>query len=252
MVKKRRRTRHERIRFEKRSPGRPEGQLGKGPGHCPAGHPAGRRPSYWFSSGYSASSSATENISNTFYSMPNGAQMAVLGILGATLLVTSLYSLAVFIIGAAVDLGFKQFNISLLRREEPNGPGVLFSKFHIFGKALLLRILMSLFIFLWSLLLIVPGIIAAYRYAMAPYLMTQNPGMSPTEAINASKEMMKGHKGRLFCLNISFIGWMLLAVLSCGIGFLWLNPYMYAAEAAFYLQLTGQLAPAPAAQYQQG
>ncbi|MEZ4629000.1 MAG: DUF975 family protein, partial [Eubacteriales bacterium] len=128
----------------------------------------------------------------------------------------------------------------------------LFSRFSIFGNALLLRVLMVVKILLWSLLLIVPGIVAAYRYAMAPYLLAEYPELTPSEAIERSKQMMAGNKGRLFCLHFSFIGWFLLAALTWGIGFLFLAPYVKAAETAFYLELSGRLplpgyASAPAA-----
>ena len=98
----------------------------------------------------------------------------------------------------------------------------------------------SLLTFLWSLLFIVPGIIASYRYALAPYLMAENPDMGVMEAIARSKELMNGSKWRLFCLQLSFIGWSLLCVLTLGIGYLWLAPYQNAAEAAFYLEVTGR------------
>lgn len=102
---------------------------------------------------------------------------------------------------------------------------------------------MALFIWLWSLLFIVPGIIAAYRYRLAPYLMAENPNLGIREAVNMSKELMAGHKWRLFCLNLSFIGWGILSALTCGIGDLWLNPYIYAANAAFYVDRTGRNIP---------
>ena len=98
----------------------------------------------------------------------------------------------------------------------------------------------SLFVTLWSLLFIIPGIIASYRYALAPYLMTENPEIGVMEAISRSKELMRGNKARLFCLQFSFLGWILLCILTLGIGSLWLSPYMKAAEAAFYLDVTGR------------
>ena len=72
-------------------------------------------------------------------------------------------------------------------------------------------------------------------------LLAQNPDIGVMDAIGQSKELMRGHKGRLFWLSLTFIGWVLLSVLTFGIGFLWLNPYMEAAQAAFYLERTDQL-----------
>jgi uncharacterized membrane protein len=96
----------------------------------------------------------------------------------------------------------------------------------------------GLLIILWSLLLVIPGIIAAYRYAMASYIMAQNPEIGALDAIERSKAMMNGNKLRLFCLQLSFIGWMLLSALTLGIGYIFLRPYMQAAYAAFYLDIS--------------
>ena len=90
--------------------------------------------------------------------------------------------------------------------------GNLFDGFAIFGKVLWLEIMLSLFTFLWSLLLIVPGIIAAYRYRMALYIMLDHPEYSAIECIRQSKAMMNGRKGELFVLDLSFLGWYLLAM----------------------------------------
>ena len=154
------------------------------------------------------------------------------------------YATVVFFVGAAVELGHCAYYIDLINNGRP-GVGVLFSRFTIFWKALGLRLFMMLFIFLWMLLFIIPGIIAAYRYAMAPYIMAQNPDIGIREAVDQSKAMMQGHKGRLFILGLSFIGWALLCILTLGIGFLWLNPYVQAAGAAFYLERSGHGIPLP-------
>ena len=96
---------------------------------------------------------------------------------------------------------------------------------------------------MWSLLFIIPGIVAAYSYAMAPYILAENPDMTVREAIAASKEMMRGSRWRLFCLGFSFIGWSMLCILTLGIGNLWLRPYREAAQAAFYRDLSGTRRP---------
>lgn len=94
--------------------------------------------------------------------------------------------------------------------------------------------LMGIFVFLWMLLLIIPGIVKAFAYALTPYILVDYPELSANEAINLSKNMMKGHKFDYFCLGLSFIGWGLLAVLTCGIGFIWFMPYYYTTMAEFY------------------
>lgn len=93
---------------------------------------------------------------------------------------------------------------------------------------------MTLLIGLWMLLLYIPGIVKTYSYAMTPYLLVDRPELSTREAIHESRRMMNGRKWQLFCLHLSFIGWMLLSILTLGIGLLWLAPYMSGAQAAFY------------------
>lgn len=165
-----------------------------------------------------------------------GIIMVVLGIIALFALV---FALVQFIIGGAVTLGYVKFNLSLIDGKEAKFSD-LFSQFDRFGQAFLLQLLRNIFIVLWTLLLIIPGIIATYRYAMAPYIMAENPGMTALEAIDESKRLMDGNKWRLFCLNFSFIGWDLLCVFfTLGIGYLWLQPYREAAYAAFYRDIKG-------------
>ena len=95
-------------------------------------------------------------------------------------------------------------------------------------------LLMCLFIFLWTLLLIIPGIIKALAYSMTPFILQDFPELSVNQAINLSQKMMKGHKFDYFWLGLSFIGWILLGLLTLGIGYIWLIPYMYTSYAAFY------------------
>lgn len=152
-------------------------------------------------------------------------------------------SIAVILFSGALALGHCKYYIDLVAENRQDEVSVIFSRFDIFLKAMGLNLFMALFIWLWSLLFIVPGIIAAYRYRLAPYLMAENPNLGIREAVNMSKELMAGNKWRLFCLNLSFIGWGILSALTCGIGDLWLNPYIYAANAAFYIDRTGRNIP---------
>ena len=121
-----------------------------------------------------------------------------------------------------------------------HGHIVLFSQFDRFKQGFLQSFLRNLYIVLWSLLFVIPGIVKSFSYAMTPFIMADHPEMTAKEAIAASKEMMDGHKGDLFILGLTFFGWHLLAGLSLGIGYLWLNPYMNAAYAAFYRDLCNQ------------
>lgn len=94
--------------------------------------------------------------------------------------------------------------------------------------------LVGIFTSLWALLLIVPGIVKFYAYAMTPYILIDNPELSANQAINLSKKMMKGHKFDLFFLQLSFVGWIFLSIFTLGIGLLWVMPYMMTAQAEFY------------------
>ena len=149
---------------------------------------------------------------------------------------TVIYTIIIFIIGGAIELGVRNYFLKLNYDMNPE-VSELFAYMKIFGKALGLRIVMTIFIILWSCLFIIPGVIAFYRYSMATYLMAENPDMGIMEAINASKQMMIGNKWRLFCLTLSFIGWHILVGFTGGIGYILLHPYIEAAKAHFYLTL---------------
>ena len=97
--------------------------------------------------------------------------------------------------------------------------------------------LMYLFISLWSLLLLIPGIIKTYSYAMTPYILQDYPELSANQAINLSRKMMKGHKFDFFWLTLSFIGWAILCFFTFGIGYVWLMPYVQTTSAAFYQEV---------------
>ena len=101
---------------------------------------------------------------------------------------------------------------------------------------------MSILIGLWSLLLLIPGIIKAFSYAMTPFIIEEYPELSSTEAIHRSRMMMRGHKFDLFWLELSFIGWGFLCLLTAGIGFFWLIPYMETSIAAFYEEVKADYA----------
>jgi len=143
------------------------------------------------------------------------------------------------IISGPLVFGVYAYYLHLVRDQRPE-IGVMFSGFSLFGKTFLLYLLMVIFTFLWSLLLIIPGIIAAFRYSMAYFILHDNPDIGAMEAIRRSGEMMKGYKGKLFLLYLSFIGWAILAAIPFGIGFLWLLPYIHTTLAAFYENLKEQ------------
>lgn len=112
-----------------------------------------------------------------------------------------------------------------------------------FGPELINFVLVSIFTFLWTWLLIIPGIIKAYSYSMTPYIVkdmvASDKQVGATDGINASKELMKGHKMNLFIFDLSFLGWNILAAITCGIGYLWVTPYYQTAKANFYRRIAG-------------
>ena len=101
---------------------------------------------------------------------------------------------------------------------------------------------MNILIFLWSLLLVIPGIIKGFSYAMTPFILEENPELTASEAIHRSRMMMRGHKFDLFWLFLGFLGWFILCLFTFGIGFFWLAPYMETAEAAFYEEVKAEYA----------
>lgn len=146
-------------------------------------------------------------------------------------------SLLLLAVGSAVSVGYARFNLKLVDGERPQ-MGDLFEYFSWFKTALCARLLTILYTFLWSLLLVIPGIVASYSYAMTPYILAEYPQLTASQAIQRSKELMQGNRWRLFCLRISFIGWTILCAFTFGIGSLVLTPYEEAATAAFYRDIT--------------
>ncbi len=101
-------------------------------------------------------------------------------------------------------------------------------------------LLVGIYVFLWSLLLIIPGIIKGLGYSQTVYVLKDNPELSFNSAIKRSCEMMKGHRWEYFCLYFSFIGWILLEIITLGIASLWVNPYMNATFANYYEKLKAE------------
>ncbi len=118
-----------------------------------------------------------------------------------------------------------------------------FSGFSDFWSAFKVNFLVGLFTALWSLLFVIPGIIKAFSYSMAMYILAENEGMPALEAISRSKEMMEGHKMEYFVLSLSFIGWAFLTVITFGLAGIWVMPYMNTTMANFYLSLKGEEEP---------
>ena len=156
---------------------------------------------------------------------------------GVFAIIAVVVGLVYFIIGGAVELGYKKFNLNLVDQNGEARFNNLFSQFHRLGTGIVMNLLLALYTTLWSLLFLIPGIIKGYSYAMTPYILAENPQMSANQAITESRRLMDGNKWRLFCLSFSFIGWIFVCIFTMGIGFLWLIPYQEAAFAAFYREI---------------
>jgi uncharacterized membrane protein len=149
---------------------------------------------------------------------------------------SGLAGIGLLIVGGPLALGYYGYFLHKARGETASF-GNLFDGFDNFGKAFLLFLFKGIFIALWSLLLFIPGIVKSFSYSMAYFILKDNPDMSALDAITASRKMMNGYKGKLFCLYLSFIGWVLLCGLTFGIGYLWLSPYITLSVSNFYEDL---------------
>ena len=178
------------------------------------------------------------------------AKAAIKGHLGLSFLVvlvvgllTSLASVTVIgavLLTAPLAAGVVSYFMKLYRGEEVRlSDG--FNGFSNYTGNLVAGILVSVFTFLWTLLLVVPGIIKTFSYSMTFYILRDHPDYSATRAITESRKMMKGHKAELFVLYLSFLGWDLLSVLTLGIlEIVYVAPYKAAAVAGFYDAIKGE------------
>jgi len=172
--------------------------------------------------------------------IPTEFQVGFLVLISVLSFLAIAFTILHFVIGGAITLGYVKFNLNLVDHK-PATFAQLFSEFHRFGSAFFMQLLRNIYTFLWMLLFIFPGIYASYGYAMTPYILLENPEMTANEAITESKKLMDGNRWRLFCLEISFFGWMLLcALFTLGIGIFWLSPYMEASYAAFYREIKAE------------
>jgi len=157
--------------------------------------------------------------------------------------VISAVSVATFGIGALIisgplTIGFNYFFLLSYRGENPDIGEMFNNGFRNFARNLGGYLWMVLFIFLWSLLFIIPGIIKSFSYAMTPYILADCPGIKAKDALKLSMKMMNGRKLDLFVFELSFIGWGILSSLTLGIlGIFYVAPYMCTSFAGFYEEL---------------
>ena len=167
------------------------------------------------------------------------------------LLVTLVYSILTnilssfpfgFLLSLPMILGLRSIFLSLLRGADRIDLADLFYAFRgeRFLRALGLALLQTLYLLLWAILLVVPAIVKSYSYRLAYYVALDNPELTANDCITMSRRLMEGYKWKAFLLDLSFLGWILLGLLTCGIGYLFVAPYMNAAHASFYHSLMEQ------------
>lgn len=145
-----------------------------------------------------------------------------------------------FILAGPLAFGLSYYFLAL-GRKAPTEIGHVFKGIqYYFADTFLLWLLKTLFLILWTLLLIIPGIIKGYSYALAEYIQVDDENKDWKHCIDESRRMMDGHKWELFVLDLSFIGWYIVGLLCLFVGVLWVIPYHEAAKANFYRVLKGE------------
>lgn len=160
---------------------------------------------------------------------PESAELIAMGMSIPLLLISIISSF----VQTFLQMGYTGYTLRVINRQE-SGISDLFAYARYFLKVWALYFVMGLFTILWSLLFLIPGIVAGYRYCLAPYLMAENPDRGIMECINESKAMMNGHKMERFILDLSFIPWYLLVAVTCGIASVYVSPYTEITGAAFF------------------
>ncbi len=190
---------------------------------------------------------AREQLGRSIFS--NNWLMALLVGLVQGLLISvgsSFFVFVAFLVEGFLAFGIAHIYLSLVRgKKNTVDIGDMFMGGSKLGDLIVLGLLKNVFIGLWSMLFVIPGLVKTYSYAMAYYIKYDHPEYDWNTCITESRKMMDGHKWRLFCLDFSFIGWMIVGSLCCGIGTLWVVPYQEAARANFYDDLKAHYEPAP-------
>ena len=163
------------------------------------------------------------------FSQPKGGKL-----LAALVVCTLVWVLLTIVVGGAAQLGYARFNLNLADGKNAAFSDLLSQKSRLWD-GFCMNFLQGLYVALWSLLLFIPGVVKAYSYAMTPYIMAEHPGLTANEAITESRRIMDGNKWRLFCLDLSFLGWELLCTLPMLIGFSLVFAFTHSADTVLVL-----------------
>lgn len=159
-------------------------------------------------------------------------------IAGAASAIPGVGTIAALAIASPMEIGLIMIFFRL-RDGQPPKIAELFNHFDCIAHAILLNVLIAVFTALWSLLFIIPGIIASLSYSMAPFILAENKTLTAMEALKLSKQMMNGHKADLFIIELSFIGWGIVTAVTFGIAGIYVYPYMQATLTNFYDSIKG-------------
>lgn len=193
-------------------------------------------------------SAATNRVQNTTSEVtvegagvsPEQAAFIAAVVLGVVFTVGIVGSIVHALLANPIEVGGRRFF-----EKNANDPttqfNTMFEGFQDYGRVLVTMLIRDVFILLWTLLLIIPGAMKAYSYRLVPYLVKDRPELSPMEVLAESEALMRGNRWRAFVMDLSFLGWLLLGVVTLNLGnIFWTNPYMNATDAALYQELTGR------------
>jgi uncharacterized membrane protein len=144
--------------------------------------------------------------------------------------ISLLTSLINIIIYGIFGIAFAKFYLDMRQKDKMQFQDFV-NNLSMFTRGILGQLWMTLWTFLWSLLFFIPGIVKTFAYSQMHYILAEYPEVSVTEAMKISMKITKGYKWDIFMMYLSFLGWMILSILSSGIGFLWLIPYMNLSSA---------------------
>lgn len=170
--------------------------------------------------------------------LSNSWLMSILVIIITSLILSAVSSMScgigAYLLVGPINIGLAIAFLKLVRCENKMEISTAFEGLNDFGSNLMVGLMTAISISLWSLLFIIPGIIKSYSYALVYCIKADHPEYGWRQCLNESEEMMKGNKMRFFSLQLSFIGWILFSIFTCGLGSLWVNAYMQTANVVFY------------------
>lgn len=213
--------------------------IATGSGGGSAGNSASQTTETIISEDIPFDTTSPENIINDILPSWDSGSMAITAILVVVILIVLAIAFALqFFLFGPLEVGCSNFfKTNAYEKAELNKLTIAFQKEH-YMKMAATMFLRNLYTALWLLVFIIPGVIKAYEYRMIPYILSDCPDISRQEAFRISKEMMMGNKMNAFILDLSFFGWILLTVVTCGIaGVFYVNPYIAATDAELFIAI---------------